>query len=41
MRKRGDYKGVPSQEDDPEKMAGIQNDVKEKLTKHLKQKTEH
>jgi hypothetical protein len=28
MRKRGNYEGVPSQEDDPDKMAGIQNDVK-------------
>jgi hypothetical protein len=23
-----DYESVPSQEDDPEKMAGIQNDIK-------------
>jgi len=40
MRTRRDYESVLNQEDDAEKMAWIQGDVKEKLTKSLKQKTE-
>jgi len=40
MRTRRDYESVLNHEDDAEKMAWIQGDVKEKLTKKLKQMTE-